>query len=130
MTDRWTDWWRRRGDDRLALLLWAVWNPIGPVPLDEYASYTGRVASLLRKARAADAALSTGIDDISDFLQRQRNVLRASSASELSTMLADLRERQMGISPDPDADRHAAETLLDWYEWEMDELDRATSRPG
>jgi hypothetical protein len=57
MSDDWNDWWRERGDDRLSLLLWAVWNPIGPVPLDEYEAYTGKVISVLKEAHQADLEL-------------------------------------------------------------------------
>jgi len=54
MSDDWNDWWRKRGDDRLSLLLWALWNPIGIVPLDEYKSYTGQVVSVLKDGHQAD----------------------------------------------------------------------------
>ena len=36
----WRDWWKARGEEHLTLLLWGVWNPIGPVSLDEYESYS------------------------------------------------------------------------------------------
>jgi hypothetical protein len=119
----WNDWWRKRGDDRLALLLWAVWNPIGPVPLDEYENYTGRVVGVLRKALDTDRELSPPGADTDDAIQRQRNVLYAASVEELSTLLEALRRDQIGMRPSPETDRRAAETLLDWYEREMDALD-------
>ncbi|HEX4526283.1 MAG TPA: hypothetical protein VH108_06020 [Gaiellaceae bacterium] len=119
MTDAWKDWWRRRGQDRLSLLLWAVWNPIGPVPLDEYTSYTGTVVTILPKAHAADQNLTGGGNDFSDFVQRQRNKLSESTVGELLTVLANLGEKHMGMPPNTEADRRTAETLLDWYDWEM-----------
>jgi hypothetical protein len=91
-----------RGDERLSLLLWAVWNPIGPVPLDEYASYTGQVASVLRRGHEAEE--TAGLDE------------------ELVTLLARLRSEHMGMPPNPDADRRAGRTLGEWYMWEMEEL--------
>ena len=121
MADAWKDWWRKRGDERLSLLLWALWNPIGPVPLDEYDNYTGQVVNVLRKAYEADAELSpAGKPD--DAVQLQRNALWAASVAELSGLLSRLSTQQMGVAPDPDTDRRAAETLLDWYGWEMDAL--------
>jgi hypothetical protein len=124
MPGSWSDWWRKRGDERLALLLWAVWNPIGPVPLDEYESYTGQVATVLRRARDGDRELSPPGADLDDATQRQRNALYAASLEELATLLETLRCEQMGMPVSPDADRRAAATLLEWYEWEMDELAR------
>jgi hypothetical protein len=102
----WNDWWRRRGDERLSLLLWAVWNPIGPVPLDEYASYTDQVASLLRRGYEAEEV--AGLDE------------------ELVNLLEKLRTQHMGMPQNPDADRHAAGTLGEWYMWEMEELGRGS----
>jgi DNA-directed RNA polymerase specialized sigma24 family protein len=126
MNNDWRDWWRRHGDERRTLLLWAVWNPIGPVPLDEYESYTGPVAAVLHRTHRADLELTAGNEDVSEFAQRQRNKLRESAAEELARLLAKLRDERMGMPPDPDVDRRAAETLLDWYEWEMDELTRSS----
>ena len=122
MPNSWSDWWRKRGDERLALLLWAVWNPIGPVPLDEYESYTGQVAGVLRRARDADRELWPPGADLDDATQRQRNALYAASLEELATLLETLRREQMGMPVNTDADRGAAATLLEWYEWEMDKL--------
>jgi hypothetical protein len=124
MSDQWNEWWRRRGEERLALLLWAVWNPIGPVPLDEYDSYTGQVASILRKAHDADVGVISGDGEISDAVQLQRNRLAEAATVELANLLAELRDERMGIAAAPETDRQAAQTLLEWYEWEMDELER------
>jgi hypothetical protein len=122
MTDNWKDWWRRRGDDRLSLLLWAVWNPIGPVPLDEYESYTAQVVRVLKEARQADLELLPIGREPDDSAQRRRNKLYAASVAELATLLGVLRQEQMGMPPNADADRRTAETLLAWYGWEMDDL--------
>ena len=124
MAEEWADWWRKRGDERLSLLLWAVWNPIGPVPLDEYANYTGQVVQLLQQAYDSDEELWPPGTDLTDDLQRKRNKLHADSVTALATLLDDLRCGQIGDTPTPDADRQAAETLLDWYGWEMQSLAR------
>ena len=104
MADRWNDWWRKGGEDRLSLLLWAVWNPIGPVPLDEYANYTGQVVSVLRQAYDADP------QSLSDV--------------ELAALLERIRRERMEMPPNVDADRRAARTLAEWYMWEMEGLTR------
>jgi hypothetical protein len=66
VADGWNVWWQKRGDETLSLLLWAVWNPIGPVPLDEYAGYTARIVSVLRRAYDADQELSPPGTEIGD----------------------------------------------------------------
>lgn len=103
MADRWNEWWRKGGEDRLSLLLWAVWNPIGPVPLDEYANYTGQVASVLRQAYDAEPQ---------------------SSNVELAALIEWIRREPMGMPPNVDADRRAARTLGEWYMREMEDLTR------
>jgi hypothetical protein len=123
MAGNWNDWWRTRGDERIALLLWAVWNPIGPVPLDEYENYTGQVVQILRTARVADLELSPSGSELSDSIQRQRNALHAAAVEDLATLLGELRQEQIGMPPELDTDRRAAEILLEWYDWEMDALD-------
>jgi hypothetical protein len=138
VADEWNRWWRAGGEGRLSLLLWAVWNPIGPVPLDEYANYTGRVVAVLRRAREADSEIvppeaqsrvgarlrMTLSEDEGDYaVQGQRNLIYAAAVDELSALLGTLRTHQIGARPNPDRDRQAAETLLDWYEWEMYETD-------
>ena len=109
------------GARSLSLPLWALWNPIGPVPLDEYRSYSGSLVTILQKAQAADQELTGGSNDFNDFVQLQRNQLSQSATDELAALLATLRDQQMGMPPDADADRHTAEILLDWYHWEMDD---------
>jgi hypothetical protein len=121
VADAWKDWWRKRGEERLSLLLWALWNPIGPVPPDEYDNYTGRVVSVLRKAYEADIDVGAyGIPSTAD--QLQRNALSAASVAELAGLLGRLSAQQMEVAPDPDTDYRTAETLLDWYAWEMNAL--------
>lgn len=106
------------------MLLWAVWNPIGPVPLDEYDGCSGQVVSVMRRAADADRELTASAPTISDFTQRQRNKLYEEAVEELSRLLSSLRGQQMGMPAAPGADHRAAETLLDWYGWEMNELSR------
>jgi hypothetical protein len=83
----------------LALLLWAVWNPIGPVPLDEYENYAGRVVTVLHKAREADQELLGSGDDLDNTVQLERGALAQRSTEELVSLLSTLREEQMGMSP-------------------------------
>lgn len=103
--DAWKRWWNERGEERLTLLLWALWNPTGPVALDEYASYAGPVASILRSSREEDPRFS------------------ASLVQELSSHLGRLRESVMEVSLDPAVEKHAAEVLLLWYRLEMEALE-------
>jgi hypothetical protein len=124
VAEAWREWWRQRGEERLSLLLWAVWNPIGPAPLDEYEDYTGEVVRVLEKAHVADEELSPPGSDPDDAIQRQRNALYASAVHELATLLGRIRIEEMEMPSNPDGDHRAAETLLEWYEWEMSELAR------
>lgn len=117
MADAWDEWWSQRGEEHLTLLLWAVWNPVGTCPPNEYAIYTSTVAAVMREAHEADAPLAARADDSS--IQVQRNVLWNESVERLATLLGDLRWSRMSQPPEPGIDRHAAETLLDWLEWEM-----------
>jgi hypothetical protein len=71
------------------LLLWAAWDPIGlGVPTDEYDSYAPQVLGLLESGAPIEA---------------------------LTAKLSVLRTEQVGLSADPDADRNAAQKLIDWY---------------
>jgi len=50
----------------LALLLWALWDPIGPgLPLDEYESYVPGVWKLLAERSGAEA-ISAHLDKMSE----------------------------------------------------------------
>jgi hypothetical protein len=115
--NEWDSWWKSRGEPQLTLLLWAVWNPIGTCPPDEYSSYSLRVVAVLRKQHEADLPLAGRTSD--DRVQLQRNALRAEGVERLASLLAQWRSTQMEMPADPKADRHTAETLMDWYEWEM-----------
>jgi hypothetical protein len=110
----WDAWWRSRGEDRLTLLLWALWNPIGPVPLNEYAGYAGRLVSVLGRARTVDATLLLG--GHADERQLEDNHQWAASVEELASHLARERTTMMEVPLDPAVERHAAEVLLAWYE--------------
>ena len=100
-------------------------EPIGPVPLDEYANYTGHVVSVLRRAREPDLELLSPGRELDDAVELSRNALAESATDELATLLGRLREEQMGMPLDADADRRAAVIFLDWYGWEMEALDAA-----
>jgi hypothetical protein len=73
----------------LRLLLWAVWNPIGYVPIDEYESYAPAVWRLL--AEGAD---------------------EASIASHLTAV----REEAIGTGT-KEQDERAASVLDEWWHW-------------
>jgi hypothetical protein len=58
---QWRDWWKRKGERELRDLLLLWWDPLGmyddPDAQDEYDSYVGPVARMLREgARAAAIA--------------------------------------------------------------------------
>jgi hypothetical protein len=95
------------------------------VPLDEYANYTGHVVSVLRRAREPDLELLSPGGELDDAVQLSRTALAESARDELATLLGRLREEQMGMPLDADADRRAAVIFLDWYGWEMEALDAA-----
>jgi hypothetical protein len=76
----------------LALLLWAVWNPIGvEVPLDEYESYVPTVWRLL--------AEHAGVE-------------------EIATRMAQIADERMGGARG--TERAAAELLSQWWYWRFD----------
>jgi hypothetical protein len=119
----WAQWWESRGKAHMELLLWALWDPIGGVPLDEYSDYCDHVVQVLREASEADAPLA---ERATTSAQLERNALWVSSVERLARRLADLRGTQMGLPLDAETERHhreterhAAEKLLEWFEWEM-----------
>jgi hypothetical protein len=111
----WDRWWEERGRACLELLLWALWDPIGGVPLDEYKYYCEPVVQVLREAAHADAELA-GTELPDDEAQRERNALWETSVDRLTALLADLRARCRD-RPDVEVDRRAAKRLIEWY-WE------------
>jgi hypothetical protein len=112
-------WWKSRGHRDLTLLLWAVWNPIGTCPLDEYDSHSLTIAGLLRKAHDLGGELARQAD--ADETQSVRDDLRTETVELLATALAKIRTNAIGLPPDPLADQRAASVLFDWYEWSMEE---------
>jgi hypothetical protein len=71
------------------------WDPIGfgaELPPDEYASVTGPVATLLREGAPTD---------------------------QIAETLSEYRVMQLGLRPDPSADRRAADALRAWYQSAM-----------
>jgi hypothetical protein len=84
----WDDRWHSRGEGQLTLLLWALWNPIGTCPPDEYASYSPAVAAILREEREMDSPLAQkAFDD--NRIQLERNALRETAVQRLANLLAD-----------------------------------------
>ena len=116
----WDRWWESRGRHDLSLLLWAVWNPIGTCPLDEYESYGSPLAGVLRKAYEIDEQWIPEAGD--DGAQRARNTLRTETVELLATTLDMLRTTAMGLPPDVATDMRAASLLFDWHESSMQEL--------
>ncbi|HJU37718.1 MAG TPA: hypothetical protein VJ716_09920 [Gaiellaceae bacterium] len=91
------------------------------MPLDEYATYVGPVASILERAHEASASLAPRSDD--DEVQWERNRLWGATVDELASHLAHTRETMMETPLDQSVERHAAEVLLDRYGWEMNGLE-------
>jgi hypothetical protein len=118
MEESWASWWEGRGRAQLELLLWALWDPIGTVPLDEYKSYCDPVVQVLRELNETDAPLAERAA-LDKQAQLQRNALYKTSVERLAELLAHLRTSQMQEFLDTTTERHAAEKLLDWYHWEM-----------
>lgn len=87
----WHMWWKRSGFRELQQLVMAEWDPIGvagwPEAADEYDSYLGEIARLLREGR---------------------------SPAEIAAHLAAFREN-MGLDPDEAADLHASQRIAEWY---------------
>jgi hypothetical protein len=139
----WDHWWKARGEALLTVLLWAVWNPIGFCPPDEYENYSGRVVQLLKRhhdpeqepglvqleGRATELAkrLAGDLPDserealYAEFLKEVNTypAARDEGVERLAGLFGQLRRDTMGCNADPAADRNAAERLRDWYWWEM-----------
>lgn len=92
------------------------------MPLDEYSNYTGRVVAPLRQGYDADQELWPSGTELIDELPLQRNGRHAALVKEVATLLEGIRCEWIGDTPKPDVDRSAAETLIDWYRWEMQRL--------
>jgi hypothetical protein len=88
----WGDWWKRRGKHELALLLWALWDPIGGVPLSEYVDYCDSLGGRLRAGASAD---------------------------EVAAHLRSLEERMIGLASARTED--AAERIVAWHAWSCDD---------
>ena len=84
--DRWTQF-----GPELAFLLWAVWDPIGGPPPNEYQSYALPLWKLL--ARGADE-------------------------SELAAQLGEFRTINMGLPSSPD--HETATKLQEWWGWRFE----------
>ena len=81
--------------DALSHRLRQDWNPIGVegLPENEYTSYAPQVLALLEEGKCA--------------------------LSSLAAHLGQLRVSSMGLAPHPDADRGAAERLIEWWQRSM-----------
>ena len=92
----WCYWYKRRGAGRLRHIMMRYWDPIGvagaPGARDEYDSYIGLVADLLREGRS--------VDQVADLLQ-------------------SIRTNLMEQPIDRGTDLRAAEALHRWYSREM-----------
>jgi hypothetical protein len=119
--EAWQTWWKSRGEEHLTLLLWAVWDPVGALSLDEYASYAPAVARILFEHHQEDSAISPGEDMPSTAVQLRRNAAHVAAGERLAAHLGGIRREHMNLAPNEDRDQHAAETLLNWYEMEIPE---------
>jgi hypothetical protein len=84
--------WKQFGPE-LAFLLWAVWDPIGGPPPNEYQSYALPLWKLL--AHGAD-----------EF--------------EVARKLGELRTINMGLPSNPEIDHEAATKLHEWWSWRLE----------
>jgi hypothetical protein len=85
-------WWKRVGGRELRELLMRSWDPIGvsgwPDAADEYDSYMGDVATMLREER---------------------------SIEDLASYLAWAREQRMGLREYRERDLAVAQEVSTWY---------------
>jgi hypothetical protein len=95
----WHMWWKRRGGAGIRRFLMEEWDPIGvkgiPEAADEYDSYAGGVARMLREGTTRDA---------------------------LAAYLTDVREKRMGFGPSEsgrERDAAVAARVLEWFREEM-----------
>jgi hypothetical protein len=119
--DAWQRWWKSRGEEHLTLLLWAVWDPIGALALDEYAGYAPTVARILSEAQEQDLAIWSGGGTPTGAVQLRRNAAHTAAVERLAAHLGGIRRESMGMAPNEDRDRHVSEKLLDWYDLEIAE---------
>jgi hypothetical protein len=94
----WHMWWKQRGHRELYRLLLTWWDPIDvkdvPEAQNEYAGYSGTLGRMLREG---------------------------ASEAELANYLGEA-EAHMGLRPNDELDRLAANKLVEWY---GDEMQRA-----
>jgi hypothetical protein len=86
----WQKWWKREGRDELNALLLKEWNPIGveDLPEDEYSSYAGQLALLLREG---------------------------APESDIAAYLSRVSTETIGMRPAPEGDRRFASRAIAWY---------------
>jgi hypothetical protein len=92
----WQDWWKHFGAVELRHLLLVWWDPIGvygvPQAIDEYDTYSGQIARMLREG---------------------------SDARVIAEYLGDVTADMMGLSRAPAHDAEAARRIVEWYERAM-----------
>jgi len=89
----WHSWWKGRGRYGLNRILLEDWNPIGVgVPDDEYSSYAGTVARMLREGAREE---------------------------EIAAFLSKAATEHIGVSASPAAERAAAAKCVAYFETEM-----------
>lgn len=74
----------RKHSPELELLLWAVWNPIGLCPLDEYRRYVPAIWNLLAERAGAEAIAAELKRVCDEWLEVDRG-----NNEETATLLAD-----------------------------------------
>jgi dodecin len=80
----------REYEPELTLLLWALWDPISGVPLNEYENYSPAVWKLLN-------------DEV--------------SVERVAGELSRIRIETIGCEPDPEGDERVADRLRAWWYW-------------
>lgn len=108
----WKEWWSSIGQRELRLILWALLDPIGNVPRDEYDSYVPRLWDLLRiHARVLrDAPADDGTE--AAFAEWAARV--QASEGTVARQLSEWRTDAMGLSARLEFDQAVAEKLSDW----------------
>jgi hypothetical protein len=89
---QWYGWLKAAGLKSLRGLAMEVWDPIGvrdaPSAQDEYDTYLGHVAAALR---------------------------RGEDVEQIGMYLSSIRTAYMGLPPQPERDRQAAQAFVNWY---------------
>jgi hypothetical protein len=108
-------WWQDAGEAELRLILWAAWEPIGPVPRDEYDWYLPRLWLLLQQHASllSQFARSVEMEAAEDEIDELAERIRASEA-KIADQLSEWRIERMCVPANPEQDRAVAQKLTDW----------------